>query len=181
VLPNQYAPITPEPPTIPVAPENSSVQVQIQQALDEDGTLTDEEKKFLMFVAKIESRFKADAKNPTSSARGVYQMLDKTANVYYTKIGIASTLENRNNAYFATKAQIRFYKDEQRKYWNDYLASSRTRINGKLLDASVKARYDTYTHGEFVYGLIHHDGVGNAVNGKDLQGVEYWRKKIREA
>lgn len=181
VLPNQFSPVSGEPSFVPTSPTTLSVQQQIQQALDEDSELLNEDKKLLMFVAKIESRFKADAKNPTSSARGVFQMLDKTASVYYSKVGLNPTIENRNNAYFATKAQIRFYKDEQKKYWNDYLASGRTKINGKVLNAAVKTRYETYSQGEFIYGLIHHDGVGNAVKGKDLQGVEYWRKKIREA
>lgn len=181
VLPNQFSPVSGEPSFIPDVPSTSSVQQQIRQALDEDSSLLDEDKKLLMFIAKIESRFIADAKNPTSSARGVYQMLDKQASVYYSKIGVVPTIENRNNAYLATKAQIRFYKDEQKKYWNDYLASGRTKINGRVLDEPTRVRYQTYSQGEFIYGLIHHDGVGNAVKGKDLQGVEYWRKKIREA
>lgn len=182
-LPNQ-APATtstnPEPAKVPVSPATASVQEAIQKALDEDPDLTEEDKKLLMFMAKIESRFIADAKNPTSSARGVYQMLDKSAVFYYNAVGIPATEANRNNPYFATKAQIAFYKREQLKYWNDFNASGKSSIASKTLAPEVKARYTNYTKGEFIYGLIHHDGVGNAVTGSDKQGVDYYRKKIRE-
>lgn len=185
VLPNQSPPsdpaTNPEPPAVPVKASTAEVQGTIQQALDEDPDLTGEDKKLLMFMAKIESNFKPDAKNPTSSARGLFQMLDKTAVKYYGVIGIPATEANRNNPLYATKAQIAFYKNEQKKYWNEYNSSGKSKIAGKSLSPAVSSRYTNYTQGEFIYGLIHHDGVGNAVAGKDLQGVDYYRKKIREA
>ena len=185
VLPNQAPPTSPsnpEPPTVPPegSPEGADVQAEIQRALDEDPDLTDEDKKHLQFVAKIESGYKADAKNPSSSARGVYQMLDKTANKYYGAIGIPNPTEaQRNDPYLATKAQIAFYKQEQKPYWQEFQASGGTRIAGKTLAPDVQARYAGITQGEFTYGLIHHDGVGNAVKGNDKQGLDYYRKKIR--
>lgn len=171
-----------EPPNIPRGsdPSKAAVQNEIQRALDEDPTLTAEDKKHLMFVAAIESGYKADAKNPNSSARGVYQMLDKTANSYYSKIGIPNPTEaQRNDPYLATKAQIEFYKGEQKRYWNEFVDSGKTRIAGKQLDPAVAARYKNLTQGEFTYGLIHHDGVGNAVRGRDMQGVDYYRRRVR--
>ena len=183
VLPNQQPPLSgsdPAGPSTPTTPANADVKSEIQRALDESD-LTQEDKDLLMFMAYIESGFKADAKNPTSSARGLFQMLDKTAVNYYGKIGIPPTIENRNNPYYATKAQIEFYKSEQLRYWNEYQSSGKTRIAGKTLRPEVSARYTNYTKGEFVYGLIHHDGVGNAVSGKDMQGVDYYRKRTRQA
>jgi murein DD-endopeptidase MepM/ murein hydrolase activator NlpD len=183
VLPNQQPPLTPTDPSsppIPSTPGNADVKSEIQRALDESD-LAQDDKDLLMFMAYIESGFKADAKNPTSSARGLFQMLDKTAVRYYDKIGIPATVENRNNPYYATKAQIEFYKSEQLRYWNEFNSSGKTKIAGKTLKPEVSSRYANYNKGEFVYGLIHHDGVGSAVAGKDLQGVDYYRKRVRQA
>jgi murein DD-endopeptidase MepM/ murein hydrolase activator NlpD len=169
-----------EPRSIPMSSNASKAEVQrqIQRALDEDPSLTPEDKKYLMFVAGIESNYKADAKNPYSSARGVYQMLDKTANTYYAKIGYPNpTEEQRNDPYLATKAQIEFYKSEQKPYYDEF--RTRGTIAGKQLDPAVAARYQNLTQGEFTYGLIHHDGVGNAIQGRDMQGVDYYRRSIR--
>lgn len=176
-------PLSEEPSEVPVKEETRTVQEIIQATLDSDSDLDDDDKKLLMFMAKIESNFNPSAKNPSSSARGLYQMLDKTAVHYYGKVGIPATTENRNNPEYATKAQIAFYKD-QRKFWNEYRSSYNPgpgKIAGKSLQPAVNDRYKDYTKGEFIYGLIHHDGVGNAVSGKDMQGVDYYRKKIRSA
>ena len=182
VLPGQHGsePSSPEPPNVPISsdPSKAAVQREIQRALDEDPTLTAEDKKHLMFVAAIESGYKADAKNPNSSARGVYQMLDKTANSYYAKIGYPNpTVAQRNDPYLATKAQIEFYKREQKVYYNEF--KTHGTIAGQRLDPAVAARYQKLTQGEFTYGLIHHDGVGNAIRGRDMQGVDYYRRRIR--
>lgn len=169
-----------EPSSVPTSsdPSKAAVQSEIQRALDEDPTLTAEDKKHLMFVAGIESGYKADAKNPNSSARGVYQMLDKTADSYYAKIGYPNPTDaQRNDPYLATKAQIEFYKREQKAYYNEF--KTQGTIAGKQLDPAVAARYQNLTQGEFTYGLIHHDGVGNAARGRDMQGVDYYRRRVR--
>ena len=188
VLPNQAPPTSPgnpEPPTVPqvpqASPDRAATQAAIKKALGEDPSLTAEDKKLLEFMAKIESNYNADAKNPTSSARGVYQMLDRTADKYYKQIGVEPTVENRNDPYFATKAQIAFYKAEQQKYWNEFQDSGGTKIAGKTLSPEVQARYAGLTKGEFIYGLVHHDGVGNAVRGQDMQGLDYYRRRVRES
>ena len=169
-----------EPTEMPTSPNNKESQAEIQKALNEDSTLTDADKKLLTLMAKLESDFKPDAKNPTSSARGAFQMLDKTADKYYKKIGVQPTTENRNDPYLATKAQIQFYKDEQLKYWNEFnnsKATGKPTLAGKRLSPQLAEKYSTLSKGEFIYGLIHHDGVGNAVKGKDMQGVDYFRRK----
>jgi murein DD-endopeptidase MepM/ murein hydrolase activator NlpD len=176
-------PLGAEPAAVPISsdPSKAATQAQIQKALDEDPSLTAEDKKHLMMVAKIESGFDPAAKNPTSSARGSYQMLDKTADVYYKKIGSEATPANRDDPYLATKAQIAFYKSEQKPAYESFIASGGTQINGKTLSPETQARYAGISQGEFTYGLIHHDGIGNAGNGKDKGGVDYYRTQIRKA
>jgi murein DD-endopeptidase MepM/ murein hydrolase activator NlpD len=176
---------TSETPALPVTPANADVQKTIQQALDEDGSLTDEDKKIIMFMAKIESTFNPKAKNKNSSALGLFQMLDKTATHYYGTIGIPGSptppYEKRVDPYLATKAQIQFYKREMLRYWNEFQSSGQTRLANKTLSENAKARLAPLNKGEFVYGIVHHDGVGSGVAGKDLGGVAYWRKRIGSA
>ena len=173
-------PLSSEPPTVPVNPSSADVQNIIQQALDEDAALDTEDKKILMFMAKIESRFIPTAKNKSSSATGLFQMLDKTAERYFNIIGKPATLQNRTDPYLATKAQIAFYKQEQRRYWDEFNSSGKTRLAGKTLSSEASTRLGSLNKGEFIYGVCHHDGVGSGVANKDLGGVAYWRQKIRE-
>lgn len=202
VLPNQAPPTSPsnpEPSTNPPPPENNvapnqseckpatkmpveKVRAEMDRALAEEPSLTAEDKKFIIQVATIESNLDPYAKNPTSSATGLYQMLDKIAVKYYGQIGIPVTCENRCNPYYATQAMIKFYVNEMRPYWDKYLASGKTKIaNISIKQTAWSAQYPSFTQGEFMYGLVHHDGIGNASNGIDKQGVDYWRKKIRAA
>ena len=204
ILPNQAPPTTtsnPEPLVVTApneAPANKNrsdcskgkpstvnvaqVRADMRRAMDEDPDLDEEDKKFLDFVAKIESGYDPYAKNPTSSATGLYQMLDSTAIAFYKKAGIEPSCENRSDAYAATKAMIMFYKTQLKPFWNGYQSSGQSKIAGKsIVPTEHSARYPSLTRGEFMYGLIHHDGVGNAVKGVDYQGVDYWRKKIRSA
>lgn len=177
-----------------VRPTYEEVVAQIDEALNEEVPALDEEDKNLIkFIARIESRFDPYAKNPTSSAMGLYQMLDKIAVKYYGEIkiddvkGIPPSCVNRCNPYFATKAMILFYKKELVSYYDKYIASARLErwqdrtLAGKTIKWTPHSnRYHTLSKAEFCYGLIHHDGVGNAVAGKDLQGVDYFRRKARE-
>lgn len=152
---------------------------QINKALNEDSSLTTEDKNILKFFARIESGNDTYAKNPTSSALGLYQMLDATANRYFQIIGSSATCENRVNPYLATKAQIAFYKNEMLKYYNEY------QTNGKMAGKTVSntpfsQSYSSLSKAEFTYGLVHHDGVGNAVKGQDKGGVAYFQRRARE-
>lgn len=166
---------------VPTArPSYSEVSSKIDQALNESD-LDNADKKLIRFIAQIESRFDPYAKNPTSSATGLYQMLDKIAVKYYGLISIPATCANRCNPYYATKAMIEFYKRELKSYYDGWQSSGQTTIaNKKIKSTPHSQRYPSLSKGEFCYGLIHHDGVGNAVNGIDLQGVDYFRKKMRE-
>lgn len=152
---------------------------QIDKALNEDSSLTTEDKNLLKFFARIESGNDTYAKNPTSSATGLYQMLDATANRYYQMIGSSATCENRVNPYLATKAQIAFYKNEMLRYYNEYQSGGK--MAGKTVaNTPFSSTYSELSKGEFCYGLVHHDGVGNAVKGQDKGGVAYFQRRARE-
>jgi murein DD-endopeptidase MepM/ murein hydrolase activator NlpD len=160
----------------PVVPVD--VTAAINQACSEAG-LSATETKFIMTVAKIESTMNPEAKNPTSSATGLYQMLDSIAAKYYGLIGKAPTLKNRTDPYLATKAMILFYKQEFLPYWNGYVSSGKTKIaNRPIIATAWSAKYPNLDANAFMYGLLHHDGVGNAVKGIDKQGVAYWKSKV---
>ena len=196
VLPNQAAPsVEPGSVSFPanfknLAPTRSLcataqpfdlVLAQINKALDEEPLLNEDDKKFLLQCAKIESNLDPSAVNPASSAMGLFQMLDKTATVYYGQIGVVPNCKNRCDPYYATKAQVKWYMSEFKKYWNEFSSSNKTKVAGQVIKQTPwSAQYPSLTFGEFMY-MIHHDGIGNVVSGKDLQGVDYWRKKIREA
>lgn len=161
------------------APPPSEVKDLIDEVLDDYPELDANDRAFIHNVAQIESNLDPYAKNPTSTATGLYQFLDALAVKYYGLIGVSPTCANRCDAKHATRAMVRFYKDEIKPYWENYVSSGKTTIAGKQIKATDwSAQYNKLSQGDFMYGLVHHDGVGNAVNGKDLGGVNYWRKKI---
>lgn len=177
VSPSQ-APCFPDPKLTP-----AQAKVKIQEALNSwtGPALDEEDKNLIMFIARIESGFDPYAKNPTSSATGLYQMLDKTAATYYAKIGVEFNCLNRVDPVHATHAMCRFYVDELRKYYQDYQDSSGNRMANKTIKTTAFSQtYPTLTKAQFIYGLIHHDGVGNAINGNDLGGVAYFKRRAAE-
>ena len=166
------------PTDIAALPANASVTDAINQACTEAG-LSADETKFIFTLAKIESTMNPAAKNPTSSALGLYQMLDAIAAKYYGLLGKAPSVTNRTDPYLATKAMILFYKNEFLPYWNGYVSSGHATIAGKkIIPTTWSATYPQLDQFSFMYGLLHHDGVGNAVNGIDKQGVAYWKSKV---
>lgn len=186
----------------PTTPSVSGVLAAIQDACDDFNAslppmdanlLSADDIRIIKTIAQIESNLDPYAKNPTSSATGLYQFLDALANRYYTDtdtpdnsgpyagvpkgLGLEKiTCVNRCDPYLATKAMILFYVREIRRYWKEFDGSGT--IAGKVPKTTAwSSLYSNLSQGDFQYGLIHHDGVGNAVNGKDLGGVAYWRKK----
>ena len=162
-------------------PPAGSVTDAITQACTEAGLSTDDIH-FIMTIAKIESSFNPTAKNPTSSALGLYQMLDGIATKYYGLIGQTPSYKYRTDPYLATKAMIKFYQNEFLPYWNGFQSSGNSTIAGKKINptawsGSSAPHYSGLSKYEFMYGLIHHDGVGTAVSGIDKGGVAYWKSK----
>lgn len=152
------------------------VKAKIQSVLNKHPELSEEDKEYLMKVAKIESGYDPYAKNKTSTATGLFQMLDKTADHYYKKMGVEPTCENRCDPEKATEAIIHFYKDGSLRYYKEF--KTKQTLNGKKLSPDLIEKYNSLSKAEFCYGLIHHDGVGNAANGIDLQGVSYAKRKL---
>jgi len=158
-------------------PSSMDVITAIWQACDEDIDITDDDRTFIQTVAQIESNLDPYAKNPTSSATGLYQFLDALAVKYYGELGVPPTCANRCDPLIATRAMILFYKAEIKPYYQEFINTGK--IAGKTpKNTDWSAQYAKLSSGDFMYGLVHHDGVGNAVKGKDLGGVDYWRKKV---
>ena len=160
----------------------AGVEQQIRAECAAQG-LDSSEADFIVNVAKIESGLDPYAKCPTSSATGLFQFLDALATKYYGRMSVPPTCANRCNVAYATRAMCDFYKSEMRPAWDHFVASGKTKIVGKQIkptswSGSSAPYYASLTRSQFLYGLVHHDGVGSAVNGKDLGGVQYWRKKI---
>ena len=158
------------------SPPVSEVKQRMRAVMDKHPELDENDKNYLMAIAKIESSYDPYAKNKTSSATGLFQMLDSTANAYYKKIGLEATCENRCDIEKATEAEILFYKEGSLKYYNEF--KNKRTLERKKLSPDLIAKYDALTKAEFCYGLIHHDGVGNAANGVDKQGVAIAKAKL---
>ena len=146
--------------------------------------LDSEDATLLKNIARIESTYNPYATNPRSSATGLFQMLNETAKQNYAAIGIPEpTCEQRCDPRLAVKAQIEWYKREWLKYWTNFISSGKTTINGPIKptahSGSSAPFYAGLSKSEFLYGLIHHDGVGNATNGVDAGGVAYWRRRMQ--
>lgn len=154
----------------------SEVKAKINEVLDKHPELDTYDRAFLLKMAEIESSFDPYAKAKTTNATGLYQMVDKTAAFYYAKIGKEPTCENRCNIELATEAQLRFYKNEILAYYKEFktsYAAGKPKIAGKPISQTLANRYNEYSKSLFCYGLIHHDGVGNAVAGIDRDGIRY--------
>lgn len=153
----------------------------INRELDSDSSLTAGDKEFILFTAKIESNYDPCAKNSSSTATGLYQMIDSTASNVYSSAGISDsvTCADRIDTTKSTKAMTHYYKSEIKPAWESYNASGKTKINGlKIKSTSHSARYSSLNQMQFCYGLIHHDGIGNAVDGIDKGGVNYITGKL---
>jgi murein DD-endopeptidase MepM/ murein hydrolase activator NlpD len=154
----------------------SDVIDAINSVLDADPSLDFDDKQFIHLVASIESEYDPCAKNPTSSATGLYQFLDKLGAHY----GVP-TCQDRCDPVKATQAMVAFYKKEILRYYNSWINSGKTKIIGMPIHkTSHSDRYHSLSKTVWCYGLIHHDGVGTAIKGKNAGGVEYIEKRLRE-
>ena len=110
-------------------------------------------------------------------------MLNRTADEYYSRIGHPNpSCEQRTDPRLSVKAQIAWMKREWFKYWDEFTSSGKTKVAGRTITATAFSGsgpfYTGLSKAEFLYGLIHHDGVGNAQNGIDKGGVRYWRSRM---
>ncbi len=157
-------------------PDQQTVIAAINSTMDTHPELDADDRKFILFVARIESNYNNFAKNPTSSALGLYQFLDALATAY----GVYPCAD-RCDITKSTNAMIAFYQHEILPYYTGWVASGMTTINGYAIpDTPHSEQYPSLSKMVWCYGLIHHDGVGNAKNGIDKGGVEYAQSKLQE-
>ena len=172
-------------PTPGSTPNLATVKQQIDDVLDQYPELDASDRKFIHVTAQIESNYDPYAKNPNSSATGLYQFLDGTGKQFYkggafTPPALANTeftCENRCDPTTATHAMVAWYKKEILPGYNSYTASGGTRINGRTITSNaVTAKYSSLTKTEWCYAY-HHAGLPNMVSGRDTQGIEYIQRR----
>jgi len=153
-------------------PSKDDVKSRMQAQLDKHPELDSEDKKYMMNTFKIESSYDPYATAGTTTALGPFQMVNKTAEYHFKRIGVEPTCENRCNIEYATDAQIDKYLQDKKVY--DEFQNKGTILGKKPPSNYHTAEYGNMTKGEFIY-LIHHDGIGSVQRGKDLQGLGYYR------
>lgn len=178
-------PVTPGTPSDPTAGQTGPVNCGmppltkeqviacINMRMDMHPELDAEDRNFILTTARIESGFNPCAKNPNSSATGLYQFLTPLANAH------GLTPADRVDCDKSTEAMVSFYNGEMKPYYNNWVASGMTTIAGKpVVQNAHTARYASLSKSAWLYGLIHHDGVGNAANGKDKGGIDYFNRTV---
>lgn len=159
-------------PTAGASASQEEVIKRMNAVMDQHPELDQQDRDYLLFAARIESNYNPNAKNPNSSATGLFQMIDSTAGAYP---------HDRTNIEGSTEAMINFYNKEQLRYYNNFQNSGGTSLGGGItVNPNVRSTYKSYSKTEFIYGLIHHDGVGNAQKGKNKGGVAYAQRRMRE-
>lgn len=161
-----------------------SIITRINAVMDLHPTLDSDDRSLILFICSIESNFNPYATNANplvaasgSTAVGLFQMIDKTAAAY----GL-TTCQQRTDVELATEAFISFYTRELLRYYTQWLASGKTTINGRTIVATPhSARYPGLSKRVWIYGLVHHDGVGNAQRGIDLGGLAYFISRSNSA
>lgn len=159
----------------PSGPVQTKQQVidQINSVLDTDSSLTNADKKFIIYTAGVESNFDPYATTPPSlhtTATGLFQMVDMTAGAY----GLTSC-EDRCNIEKSTKAMIRFHKEYIKHNYNQLVNSGFTKCNGGSVPAYLTSKYSSLQPEAMMY-MIHHDGANNIRKGKDVGGLEYFNR-----
>lgn len=166
-------------------PNLTTVKQQIDDVLDQYPELDASDRKFIHVTAQIESNYDPYAKNPNSSATGLYQFLDGTGRQFYqggaftppALSNVPFTCENRCDVAKATHAMVAWYKKEILPGYNSYVASGGTKINGRTITPNaVTAKYSSLTKTEWCYAY-HHAGLPNMVSGRDTQGIEYIQRR----
>lgn len=118
--------------------------------LNASQAMTKEDRAIFLAIADHESGFNPSAKNPHSSAHGIFQIIDKTWN------GLGRDSNERNNAELQIAAGVRLFNENLR-----YL-----RIEGKSALHGEARAIELYR--------LHHDGQTN----KDRGGVGIARQYV---
>jgi hypothetical protein len=153
------------------------ISAAVDKTLAKHPELGNEHRQYLYGVIQSESTYDNYAVNPDSSATGLYQMTNTTADRYFKKMGINNpTCEQRCDPELATEAQILMMKDEEKAY-TSYKANGT--INGKQVRNNAYTKdYDSLSKSEFMY-LVHGVGERGAQEGRSNQFVPHFRKNAK--
>jgi hypothetical protein len=147
-------------------PSKDEVIAKVNAQMDKHPELTEEDRKYILGLVKVESSYDPYAANSSSSSLGLFQFLDGTAKEYYGKAGIEPTCENRCNPTLATEAAIYKFHDDEKRYTE---FKSKGTVLGKNPPDSAATKYNSMSKTEFLYSG-YHDGWGNIQKGNDKQG-----------
>lgn len=136
-------------------PPQAQVAKQIKDVALANGA-TQEEARYLLKIAYLESSYNQYADNTESSALGLFQMLNSnkvpTASVWYAKIGIPSpTCEQRCDVELATKAMLQMVKMESKGYDTFHANGTVYGASGSVANNAYTQGYSSLTREQFMY------------------------------
>ncbi len=135
-----------------VQPPDAQIAKQIKDVALANGATT-EEARYMLKIAYLESSYNPYAKAKTSSALGLFQMLNGTAPQWFAKIGIPSpTCEQRCDVELATKAMLHMVKYENKGYESFHANGTIAGANkGPVANNPYTQGYSSLTREEFMY------------------------------
>lgn len=106
-----------------IAPEKSPVEVKavltIPEKIAERAIELKVNPTLAVEIARAESRFRPDAKNPKSTATGIYQFLDGTFKTYcIKKYELTDTMEEKNDPDIQIECALQMIKDGGVEHWD---------------------------------------------------------------
>lgn len=135
-----------------VQPPDAQVAKEIKDVALANGATT-EEARYMLKIAYLESSYNPYAKAKTSSALGLFQMLNGTAPQWFAKIGIPNpTCEQRCNVELATKAMLHMVKYENKGYETFHANGTIAGANkGPVANNAYTQGYSSLSREEFMY------------------------------
>lgn len=119
-----------EAPIVIIEPPPPSLEEQIKAGdtstttikafIEEEAIRMGVDPKLATEIARAESGFQANAKNPKSSASGIFQYIDSTAKKYCVeKFGFMASLEEKNDPVKQTKCAVKMLSDGEEEHWEE--------------------------------------------------------------
>lgn len=109
----QFDHLTPIP--APEPPREETIQEKIERVAKEHGVNV----RKALAISDAESEFRPDAKNPYSSASGIYQFIDGTFRDYcINKYRLTDSMDYKNNPDIQIECAMRMLKAGEDFHWN---------------------------------------------------------------
>lgn len=148
---------------------------RIKATLDKRTDLTQADKDYILATAARESNFNPNAKNPKSTAKGLFQFLDSTRN---NSSGYA---HDPYDIEATTNAMADFVIKEQRPYEEYFQKSGFTAFHPSIpITNGMGPAYAQMTRDERMYALFHGNGIGNSANAPNGKGGGSGWKHFRD-